>query len=230
VIDGSYGPTCGIENPNQTCPLCISIEGKSDFEFDYPWIRNVHESVLPALGHLRRGHMLVCTNHHIDSLGAADPEIGEAIVESVSATCRKLAEATDEEVFVFEHGFRKNSNSPVDCSVSHVHIHLLPLPSEIASYVRELIAEFKHISVVDLHSEIRSRDDYLLATFSPEIAWFVSPEGFQIQRRHFLKAIDRALGGHQNWDEVMTDSRDEIAATHREMFPDAAVRRRLNPK
>jgi diadenosine tetraphosphate (Ap4A) HIT family hydrolase len=174
--------------------------------------------------------MLVCTNDHIDSLGAADPEVAEAIVESVSTTHRKIAEATDEEVFAFEHGFRKNSGSSVDCSVSHVHIHVVPLPPEVAYYVRELIAEFKHISVVDLHSEIRSRNDYLLATFSPEIAWFVSPEGFQIQRRHFLKAIDRALGGHQNWDEVMADSRDEIAATHRKMFPDAAVRRRLNLK
>jgi diadenosine tetraphosphate (Ap4A) HIT family hydrolase len=216
--------------PASDCPLCRSIAGESEVPLDYPWVRTARACVLPALGHLDVGHMLVCTNDHVPSLGAADRDTARAVVDLSAVVIERIRTRLGHKCFIFEHGFRKDrSASHDDCSINHVHIHVTALRPEVVAMAAGLVSGFIPVADEEMHLAISSREEYLLARIGDSADWRVSPEGYSARSRHFLKALDTAMGGHHRWDEAVVDTRHLIAESKRLLFPEAPPRQTPAP-
>ena len=203
------------------CPLCESIAGRGRDELDFAWERSDQVAVLPAWGHVAVGHVMVCSTVHVPNLAAADARLAEAALATVQRLVGELTIALDQECFVFEHGYRKGARTgrsgETDCSINHLHIHIVPV---IPSVMRALEAEldgFEEVGRVSL-SAMAETDDYLLAGIGGR-SWYRSPPGFTIRSRHFLKRIAMLVDRPESWDEAVVDPRPLIQHSKELLYP-----------
>lgn len=81
--------------------------------------------VIPSVGPLATGHVLVCPTEHRRSCASAAPAEFEEINLLAERTATLLRDALGEDVHRFEHGDALIGDT-VSCSVEHAHLHLLP--------------------------------------------------------------------------------------------------------
>jgi len=115
------------------CCFCAELSGaRTAFHDLYPHIKSrvvfatPNFVVLPSLGQIAPGHLLLVPRAHVASFGELDPaRRGEALV-LYSALREELAERYAP-VVSFEHG--SPTGSVVGgCGIVHAHIHFVPLP------------------------------------------------------------------------------------------------------
>jgi diadenosine tetraphosphate (Ap4A) HIT family hydrolase len=123
------------------CCLCSQIRGDETNDLiarllpGEPYVRRVlletaSFAVLPSLGPLVAGHVLLCPKAHIRSF-AQLPVDTYAEYAQVKARLRHfLAAAFHAGVQLFEHGASSAGKRRV-CTVDHAHMHFVPLPPSL---------------------------------------------------------------------------------------------------
>jgi diadenosine tetraphosphate (Ap4A) HIT family hydrolase len=105
--------------------------------------------VIPSLGQIVEGHLLVVPTGHLTALG----DLPEAHVEEFETLCGQVRAVLEREYgscIFFEHGTR--SVSAGGCGVYHAHLHAVPLPAALEP-LEFLTSQFLSNELVDL-SEI----------------------------------------------------------------------------
>ncbi|HLD34219.1 MAG TPA: HIT domain-containing protein [Candidatus Nanoarchaeia archaeon] len=86
--------------------------------------------VIPSIGPLQPGHLLVQPKDHVLGYGQLDPALDKELSHVIDTTKRVLAEVYGKEVFTFEHGPRVCHDTQEirggGC-MDHAHLHLVPL-------------------------------------------------------------------------------------------------------
>lgn len=200
----------GSDLVERQCPLCESIHGRGALPLDRPWLQSTFGAVLPALGHLIPGHLLVCSSAHYPNLLSAPAEVAEDLLELLDKTQQRLRDAFGLDCFAFEHGFVGKNTSEIGCSIDHIHLHILPLADTLLQQARQWVADFTPLNA----SAVSDRSRYLLARVGFDGKWLASPDGLQVTHRHFLKLLDQELGRTGRYDEVMGVSGELIRQTH----------------
>jgi diadenosine tetraphosphate (Ap4A) HIT family hydrolase len=123
------------------CHLCGQIAGDPGRDLiaqllpDAPYVRRVVAesdsfAVIPSLGPLADGHLLLCPRHHVrrlaDISGASHAEYERLRRQLVRAQTQTYGGA----IHVFEHGMACAHGSAL-CTVDHAHVHFVPLPAEL---------------------------------------------------------------------------------------------------
>jgi diadenosine tetraphosphate (Ap4A) HIT family hydrolase len=96
-------------------------------------------AVMPSLGALRPGHLLICPRQHVRRL-AALPAAQMVRLHRMIAEVRdrlRLAGLTagpTHDLLLFEHGMAATGDR-IACTVDHAHLHAVPLPASIAEGV-----------------------------------------------------------------------------------------------
>ena len=125
----------------EACPLCAEINGIPEHDQYKPVAppelpkRILYSSenfiVIPALGPLSEGHLLLLTRDHYLNLSQI-PSVLFAELSLLISFLKKVLTYTYGPTILFEHGPISESRK-AGCCITHAHIHLLPLKNDIES-------------------------------------------------------------------------------------------------
>jgi diadenosine tetraphosphate (Ap4A) HIT family hydrolase len=159
-------------------------------------------AVIPSIGPLVDGHVLLCPKHHFKSFAQTPARLEDECIGIKKQLSALLSQTYGLPIHYFEHGSAKKALEPM-CTVEHAHIHFVPTDAEIWSDIQH---EFEWQPV--------DKDIANLAEFvgDMEYIWYESPEGFRVVatgiegtfesqylRKIFAKAV--GLGNMWNWRE-----------------------------
>jgi diadenosine tetraphosphate (Ap4A) HIT family hydrolase len=130
------------------CEICAEIAGEPEGDAYHRLLaddRYVHRlilgggefGVLPSLGPLVPGHVLMCPVRHLRRFADLPIDLVEqfpAYVEDVIAVLESVYSCP---VTRFEHG-TSGDGSRIPCTVEHAHVHLLPLPAGASPILPDL--------------------------------------------------------------------------------------------
>jgi ATP adenylyltransferase len=121
----------------RACCLCSNLHRAGRATWDQPIFESANFEVLPSLGSLVEGWMLLVPKEHFLCMGAMRPEL-VAEYQSIKFTVARYIESTYGAVCAFEHGPAR-SNRQVGCGVDHAHLHLLPLSFNLLNSAAEFL-------------------------------------------------------------------------------------------
>jgi len=114
------------------CRMCsnLGIHTPAD-DWDKPLLESENFAALPSLGALVEGWLLLVPRRHFISVGA----LPQPLLREMEEMKRLLCSAVEEnygQACIFEHGPSK-ANCAVGCGVDHAHLHVVPVPFDLAS-------------------------------------------------------------------------------------------------
>lgn len=119
-----------VESAEDTCPYCTSLL-KSHLGAGQvsPWNTVLYESpnfvVVPTLGSLVEGWLLIVSKAHLLCMGALPESHGEEL-KAVARRTVMAVTRTYQQPTIFEHG-PSACSTPMGCGVDHAHLHVVPL-------------------------------------------------------------------------------------------------------
>lgn len=156
----------GLANPSlDGCRFCgaLSEDGPSAF-WDRPLFQSPNFVVIPSLGALRKGWVLIVPKaHHISAAALPDH-----LLDEMTSLKRALSEALTDAVgpvWAFEHGPAAEQRL-AGCGVDHAHLHVVPLEIDLLEAVRPFLPaglEFRSGFITDCREYARLGYDYLYA-------------------------------------------------------------------
>lgn len=115
-------------SPQPSCPFCAEHLEQSTSPFDITLAQTDAARLLPALGTLTPGYLLVSSSEHVPSMADLDLDTLRTIISWTSAISGRLAVEFGE-YLLFEHG--SCHSQPSGACINHAHIHLVPLAREL---------------------------------------------------------------------------------------------------
>ena len=113
-----------------TCCLCSNLVSEgSNKVWNKPLFESTNFVVLPSLGSLVEGWMLLVPKKHFICMGALPVDLAREMAFMKCAIAARLYRQYGE-VCVFEHG-PGAVNHEVGCGVDHAHLHMVPLAFEL---------------------------------------------------------------------------------------------------
>jgi diadenosine tetraphosphate (Ap4A) HIT family hydrolase len=146
-------------NPEQssdsgTCPLCRvvvdSTEYPEPFMYNTRLLETLHFVVTPCIGPLVRGHVIVVSRTHCESLAS----MGEAAVREYDALAIRLRSAPlllGDDALEAEHG--STPDDKAGACVVHTHVHWLPGMGRFIGEFRRRLPVIDKANLFDLSSE-----------------------------------------------------------------------------
>lgn len=162
-------------------------------------LESLHYDVIPTLGQLFRGSVLIIPRVHIETLATAPPHLLSDLRAVIAACRHRLRELGD--VLVYEHGAKPATGG--SCGIYHAHAHVLPLPSAIEAKV--LLSEGHHCNqdFTGTLNELRDADEYLLVEDSSANTRVVTIDDENRSRygsQYFRRRLAALFGLKRDWD------------------------------
>lgn len=113
---------------SEPCLFCQLSNGENGRWYDEILFEDDSSFVVPALGALVGGHVLLCSRTHYDS-AAESPQL-RALLNTVETLRKSLERLFARPVIVFEHGTSR-ATAGSGC-ISHAHFQLLPIEIDLS--------------------------------------------------------------------------------------------------
>ncbi|MCI0624735.1 MAG: hypothetical protein L0387_24335 [Acidobacteria bacterium] len=183
-----------------------------------PWNQPLFESarftVIPSLGSLVEGWVLIVPKQHFLSLAALPDSFAREMTELKKTVCHILSRKC-RNLYAFEHGPSK-PGLRVGCGVDHAHLHVVPLDFDLSSAMQPFLpasSGWRKAALADCRAAIRDGDAYL---------YLEEPSGNRLIARHqnfgsqlFRRAIATQLGVPREYDWLDHPQLQNIAGTIR---------------
>ncbi len=170
--------------------------------------------VLPTLGQLVEGHLLIAPSFHVTSMGDLIPEESSRL-EVVCESVRLALQQVYGRVLFFEHGIRSAGSG--GCGIEHAHMHALPV---IANGVLEtLIREFGGCAIhalADIGETVRQESSYLFFEDSSSTRYVFPVE--RIPSQYMRKLVADSIG-KSDWDWRRCGQEPELFSTLERLTP-----------
>lgn len=185
------------------CPLCN--------EMSLPKIlRETHNfRVVPTVGPLTVGHLLIITKDHYLSMAHLDPSLCRELAYVYEETRVVLLKTYGRPIF-FEHGPvspQKKSGQSID----HAHIHAIPAPLDLAVDLRKKFPEKRITGLTELKQQVTKGVPYLFFEDVKRNRYIYDASVVPSQYLRRLVAIK--LGKEDEWDWHKFPAKGEIAKT-----------------
>lgn len=201
------------------CCFCNELQGHgNEFQQLYPALRSrvlhatEHFVIMPSLGQLAPGHLLVLPRRHFTSFG----ELPGTFQEEEARMLYSLIRSTADQVVSFEHGSPPGATAG-GCGIVHAHLHVVPVGrpiNELPPSVGSGWGRSTSSTWLDVAAEITQTDSgYLMwhgSSNPPEIER-VTAVPSQHLRRHLAGLI-----GTAQWDWRKAGAQAELAKLVRE--------------
>jgi diadenosine tetraphosphate (Ap4A) HIT family hydrolase len=204
------GIMTSIRHRDPGCSFCAGHLSSSQDPHDRVLATGPRVRLLPTLGMLTPGHLLITTNDHMLSMA----DLGSAGLADLTSWLAHigcvLAELFGQYLF-FEHGTSTQDGSST--CIEHAHIHLLPLADQLNSKLKSALdwttlPSYEHLAKYASHS-------YLYLGFTDSHFVCVKPAvGSQWIRRQVAQAL-----GRDDWDWCLTDDGYELERTLKSIEP-----------
>ena len=183
-VDAQTGP----------CRLCLQHEARRSTQ---PWNQPLFESpnfdVLPSLGALVEGWLLIIPRDHYLSSGAIPGSLTSELSQ-VKSIVAELVSSTFGPATVFEHG-PSGSQHLTGCGIDHAHLHVVPLEFDLRIASEPLLpsgVSFKPGGVDACRAAVEAALDYLYLELPGRNGLIATSTDFGSQL--FRHAIARQLG------------------------------------
>jgi diadenosine tetraphosphate (Ap4A) HIT family hydrolase len=165
--------------------------------------------VIPALGALVPGHLLIIPAAHIPSCRDIGDASRDEFVEFVNAVSARLTEVFGP-ISLFEHGGcgEDNGAGAGSACIRHAHIHAVPGDYGLANHLPN-----ERQTYVNLSEFLSHRDDrpYLMCSGPDSSVSCSSDLGIG---QYFRRVIARDLGIYDRWDYALFPQLENIQATY----------------
>jgi ATP adenylyltransferase len=177
------------------CELCNQFSVKAGRDpWNEPLIASEHFMVIPSLGALVEGWVLIVPKEHYISMGALPTELQKEFDEIELKARHVLKTSYQKPIVAFEHG-PSAAKHGTGCGVDHAHLHLVPTDCDLFSYVRPFVSpslEWKICTRECLAAAYSAGMDYLFLQHEGEAPLMATAQDFGSQV--FRKALSSFLG------------------------------------
>lgn len=199
-----------MQPANQPCEFCSRLEAEEDsrpwYDFNVIW-ESPEFVVLPALGALVPGYLLLVPRRHRFSMAALAPPVRPELYAVTRALLQLQAEQWEPGV-VFEHGACIAEPGRAEACIEHAHWHLVPGGWNL----RQEGDDFRQVSNFERFAESYRGERRYLFLRDVEARCWVSV-GRRLRRQEFRRRIAAALGAPASWDYLTFPFLDNMRAT-----------------
>jgi ATP adenylyltransferase len=189
------------ETQDKVCRFCgVGARSQKDNPWDEPLFESAHFSVVPSLGSLVEGWLLVLPKQHLISAAQFPPLLLDELWAVVSIA-REVLHKHYGPVWLFEHG-PASEKREVGCSVDHAHVHLVPIAADIIEAAGEFLPpelSFTHSGFEYCQASCREGKDYLFVQ-SPWLETKSVAASSGLGSQIFRKAVAQSLGRRDQFD------------------------------
>lgn len=182
--------------------------------WDQPLRRSNSFDVLPSLGALVPGWLLVVPRRHRLRLADCDLDEFEDLEAVYTAVRRELKSAIGGPVIAFEHG-PSRPNTAVGCSVDHAHLHVVPVATDVFAAARAVAPHLEWSTAqghfVDVLKGIEQDQAYLMLVDDDGLVR-VSQDA-DLPSQLFRRAISELAGQPNQWNWRDYPRHDVVQAT-----------------
>ncbi|HZG07951.1 MAG TPA: hypothetical protein VEZ70_03115 [Allosphingosinicella sp.] len=156
-----------------------------------------HFVVMPTIGQLFRGSMLVLPRRHVETSARLVPDLIDGlsdVVEQVASESREFGEPV-----IFEHGAISCTGG--SCGIYHAHIHVVPLPEAVDP--AEFLPSHAHSAggLREALEALTRSDNYLLFGAGGAFRFGdVGDLGFNPPSQYFRRVLAARFGVDRPWD------------------------------
>jgi diadenosine tetraphosphate (Ap4A) HIT family hydrolase len=204
------------------CDFCNELSGSSENAFGRLYgeqlecrilSRSSQFAVIPSLGQIVEGYLLVLPINHFRALG----DLPGPLLQEFAATCERVGNTLKDHYgpyILFEHGTR--SEGVGGCGIYHAHLHAVSLaeisdPVEILK-LRFAYTELNHLD--DIREQSEGLSSYLLYQ-DPRARLYLFDTG-PLPSQYMRKLIADAQGT-QDWDWRTAGREERLLATMRRL-------------
>lgn len=184
-----------------SCRLCLDLLSQDPVKvWNKPLFESPNFFVLPSLGALVEGWLLLVPKKHFICMGALPETVAAEMQEMKRVVCSLLQKHYGK-VCAFEHG-PSRPNCRVGCGVDHAHLHFVPIGFDLASAVGPFLPQSVHWSEAGLRecqTAFTQGEDYLYLEQPIDTGRIAVYKGFGSQL--FRRAIATQIGASNqfNW-------------------------------
>jgi diadenosine tetraphosphate (Ap4A) HIT family hydrolase len=190
------------------CFMCEIACGRGGVEwYDCALAASDYAVVIPALGAIAPGHVLVIPPHHVHSAQLLAPRARSGFARALVQTAGWLAERTGRPITAFEHGAAVAGSGPRSACSEHAHVQLLPGRYDQTG----ALSGGRRFSSLEAFYGVKPPfDPYLMIQDPGEDVLAVPDVGVS---QYFRRVILAELGEPDDWDYWLFPRRENVRAT-----------------
>jgi diadenosine tetraphosphate (Ap4A) HIT family hydrolase len=190
---------------SSTCDFCNELTNNTDNLFSELLAgqrisrviaANGELRILPSLGEIIPGHLLIVPTYHITSSTLLTPDDKTALRDIFQHVQRTLVAANGQSPTAFEHGDPTGREVFSGQCVSHAHIHILPTYIDMLSILH---AERPFLLSASLSDDVPVREPYLSIINGNGCVHYFSAVGAPRQYLRALYAKQVGQQGAEDW-------------------------------
>ena len=186
-----------------SCRMCFDLLLQGPIKaWNEPLFESPNFIVLPSLGALVEGWLLLVPKKHFICMGALPDSVASEMHEMKNFLCSVLQQYYGE-ICAFEHG-PSRANLNVGCGVDHAHLHIVPVAFDLASAVTSFLPEdtfWSEAGLEECRASFGRGEDYLYLEQPIGAGRIATHHAFESQL--FRRAIAARIGAltQFNWRE-----------------------------
>lgn len=185
-------------HPNcRMCDIINRININDSDIYNSPLTISPNYVVIPALGHILEGYLMIVSKQHASCMGSLD---NEALIEldGLKLYLRELLYSTYGPLIFFEHGSVSTSDL-AGTSVIHAHTHVCPEPENFLTLVKEQL----HLKSVEGQSfakySFKAKKPYILIENRDGLCFANNPEQ-SLPSQFLRRLLSTCVGLEEQWD------------------------------
>jgi diadenosine tetraphosphate (Ap4A) HIT family hydrolase len=204
------------------CDFCDEFSGGTANEFAIRYrptrkrqlLNSAGFRVLPSLGQLVEGHLLILPVQHYRAL-ADLPQIQIARLNDLIRHVRRMLQGFHDECVFFEHGIRGCTSG--GCGIDHAHLHAVPVRAE--GVLQILIQDFGGTSIdsyADIGHDLAPESSYLFFEDASKSRYVFPVDDLPSQ--YMRKLVAHSIG-KTDWDWRASQYEQKLISTIARLSP-----------
>ena len=189
-----------INQASQQCRYCTDFLSPNAKDKRSIWntalIESRHFLVVPTLGMLVPGWLLIITKEHYLNMGLVPDDFYPELEEVRKAVRLKLKEKFGSTV-VFEHGPGRPGESS-GCGIDHAHWHVVPLSVDLLPELETRFPGRRIANTLEIKRGLSEATTYIFYENQIEEAYLFLANGLPCQ--FFRRLIAEKIGKGEHWD------------------------------
>lgn len=190
------------------CKYCRNLLGGKRTSQE-PWNTILYESdnfaVVPTLGSMIEGWLLVVTKEHYLCMGAIPPSLWSELRCMLDLTTKAVARDYTPPT-IFEHGPKWEELS-VGCGIDHAHLHVVPLHFSLIARAKESteLGRFPWFQLESVWSSLsqlhQSKQSYIYIKESSKMSYYCTPDAVPCQSLRRIIARELMIPTLYNYND-----------------------------
>ena len=201
---------------SEQCKYCNVITKGSTEVFDTIIEETQNFIVMPSLGSLVEGWLLITPKNHV--LNSTQLNVNERL--ELNDLITKYSNASvnlfEKSVTVFEHG-AVYQDSIIGCGIDHAHVHIVPINFDMEAEVKNSESTFfelsDNINIIDFYNNYSEKDNKPYWIFSVNNGPVQFTNTMKHTSQFFRKVIAKAIDSPESYDYKKSTSNKNVIST-----------------